>query len=314
MLRWHVNQPGWQPAKAYAVADIPGFYRPEAIKLVLQEMETPRAIGLAVLAEQREKVRLLTNSRVPLGARLHVVAVGISEYDPATAAHLRLRYADKDAQDVMSALAGTQDALYVPGYRETPRNEDATGEIILRALNNVQFATQPSDLTVFHFSGHGAKIGDRLYLLPRDVRPGDSVSLQRSALSIGDLRDALMKIAERGRVLVLLDACYSGGASLDGGAQPVASSVLSTALAAANLNVLTSSSESQTSREDPRWQNGAFTAAFLEALGAADENKDGLISAPELAAYVGRRVRALTGGAQQPGMEIRFDGTLFAVR
>jgi hypothetical protein len=41
---------------------------------------------------------------------------------------------------------------------------------------------------------------------------------------------------------------------------------------------------------------------------------DGLVSADEFAAYVDRRVRALTGGAQQPGREIRFGGTLFAVR
>ena len=41
---------------------------------------------------------------------------------------------------------------------------------------------------------------------------------------------------------------------------------------------------------------------------------DGLISATELAACLDRRVRALTDGAQSPAMELRFDGTLFAVR
>jgi uncharacterized caspase-like protein len=94
----------------------------------------------------------------------------------------------------------------------------------------------------------------------------------------------------------------------------VASNTLSTALAAANISVLTSSSVSQVSREDARWQNGAFTEAFLEAFSAADENHDGLISVTELARYIDRRVRNLTGGAQQPAMELRFDGTLFAVR
>ena len=33
--------------KTIPVADIPGFYRPEVLPLVLQEMETPRALGLA---------------------------------------------------------------------------------------------------------------------------------------------------------------------------------------------------------------------------------------------------------------------------
>ena len=83
--------------------------------------------------------------------------------------------------------------------------------------------------------------------------------------------------------------------------------MLGQALAAANVTVLTSSSASQTSREDARWQNGAFTKAVLEALGSddADENKDGLLSATELARYIDRRVRNLTAGGQSPAMEIR---------
>ena len=50
------------------------------------------------------------------------------------------------------------------------------------------------------------------------------------------------------------------------------------------------------------WQNGVSTKALLEALGSddADENKDGLLSATELARYVDRRVRNLTAGGQSP--------------
>jgi uncharacterized caspase-like protein len=93
---------------------------------------------------------------------------------------------------------------------------------------------------------------------------------------------------------------------------------LGAALAAANVTVLTSSSASRASREDPAWRNGAFTEAVLEALGGeADENKDGLLGATELARYVDRRVRALTRDAeipQSPAMEVRYDGSLFVVR
>jgi WD40 repeat protein len=312
VLRWHVNQPDWQPARDHAVADIPGFYRPEAIRLVLQEGETPRAIGLATVAEQREKVRLLTNSRVPPGARLHLLAIGISRYDQA---HLRLSFAQKDAQDVVSALSGTQDALYVAGSRQYLVDTDATRVSIRRGLDTLRQAmTGADDLAVVHFSGHGAMVDGELYLLPRDVQAGDAVALKDSALPVAALRAELERIATRGRVLILLDACYSGGASLDGRATEVASAVLGKALAGPSVSVLTSSSSSQPSREDPGWQNGALSLAVLEALGWADTNHDGLINTTELAAYVDRRVRSLTQGAQQPAMEIRFDGTLFAVR
>ena len=179
VLRWVVNQPDWQPAKDYAVADIPGFYRPEAIKLVLQEMETPRAIGLAVMAEQRRKVQILTNSRVPPGAKLHVLAIGVSHYNEQHGAHLRLKFAQKDAQDVIAALGSTQDGLYVAGSRQYLADEDATRGTILRGLDTLEKAmTSRDDLAVVHFSGHGAMVDGELYLLPQDVDAGDAVAIR----------------------------------------------------------------------------------------------------------------------------------------
>jgi hypothetical protein len=44
----------------------------------------------------------------------------------------------------------------------------------------------------------------------------------------------------------------------------------------------------------------------------ADINHNGLISTRGLAAYLTAHVPSLTGGAQTPGMEIRYDTTLFA--
>jgi uncharacterized caspase-like protein len=245
-----------------------------------------------------------------------VLAVGVSHYNDQHAAHLRLKFAQKDAQDVIAALSSTQDALYVAGSRQYLADEDATRGSILRGLDTLGKAmTSRDDLAVVYFAGHGAMVKGELYLLPEEVNAGDAVTIDDTALPVTKLRSELLRIAATGRVLVLLDACYSGSASLDGGAQEVASAVIGQALAAANVTVLTSSSASQTSREDAHWQNGAFTKAVLEALGSddADENKDGLLSATELARYVDRRVRNLTAGRQSPAMEIRFDGTLFAL-
>jgi WD40 repeat protein len=68
VLRWHVNH-GWdQPADSVPVEEIPGSYRPEVLPLVLQELETPRALGLAVLAEHNREVARRTHSQVPRSA------------------------------------------------------------------------------------------------------------------------------------------------------------------------------------------------------------------------------------------------------
>jgi uncharacterized caspase-like protein len=92
------------------------------------------------------------------------------------------------------------------------------------------------------------------------------------------------------------------------------STALRTALAAANVSVLTSSSGPEVSYETPELQHGAFTKALLDAFDdpAADVNRNGLITPTALAAYVGNRVPMLTQDKQHPGMEVRYDTTLFA--
>jgi uncharacterized caspase-like protein len=79
------------------------------------------------------------------------------------------------------------------------------------------------------------------------------------------------------------------------------------------VTILTSSGGKEPSFEHGAWQHGAFTKALLDALNdpAADPDHNGLISANALAQYVSRRVSALTGGRQTPGMEVRFGTTVF---
>ena len=50
---------------------------------------------------------------------------------------------------------------------------------------------------------------------------------------------------------------------------------------------------------------------LLEALGrAGDANHNGVISVSELTEYLARQVPALTGGVQQPGIEMRFQSEI----
>jgi hypothetical protein len=325
MLLWHRNHPGFATT-AHPVADIPGFYRPRLLPHVLREMETARAIGLADEEEQNERLDLLSPSSVRTDARLHLLAIGIN-YAPeggrSPPAPLRLDYAVADAEALAHALAETQAHTYVldrPGdggsWRNVPRNGEATKEGIIAALDALAQRVGEGDLAVVHFSGHGVMVGEELSLLPFDVDTSRASALRATALPFSLLRDELERIAVRGvRVLVLLDACYAGGATRDERVRETSAARLSQALASVNISVLASSSDSQASRETKEWGHGAFTKAVLEALdGAADGNRDGLLSGTELAEYVERRVRALTGGRQSPAMELRFGGTLFSVR
>jgi WD40 repeat protein/uncharacterized caspase-like protein len=316
VLRWHVNH-GWDaPADSVPVADIPGSYRPAMLPLVLQELETPRAFGLAGMAEHSHEVMLRTNSHVPPGARLHLLAVGISAYNEDYAKSLRLHYADRDANDLASAIVGTQGSLYQV-QPQVLLNKDASKSGILRALKVMRASMAAgggNDLAVVHFSGHGAMVDHKLYLLPVEVDARDDAGIQANGLSADDLKGELLELAKYGRVLVLLDACHSGATTMNGGTIAIDTDALRTGLAAANVTVLTSSKGSETSEEREAWKHGAFTKALLDAFNdpEADINRNGLISTTGLASYLTKHVRALTDGKQTPGMEVRFDTTLFA--
>jgi hypothetical protein len=314
VLRWHVNR-GWDaPGEAVPVSDIPELRRPGILPLVLQQMETARAIGVYEIAKAREAVQRQTGSAVAPGARLHVLAVGVSDYGEQ-AKHLRLKFADRDAHDVASALVNTQGSLYADVLAQRLRNDEATTAGIFDALATMRAGMaggEGRDLAVVMFSGHGAMVDGKFYLLTYGVDARTAARIKASALSIADFRDELRALGHYGRVLVLLDACRSGAATADGASLPLNAEVLRAALAGANVTVLTSSSGGEASREDARWNNGAFTEVLLDALGsAADTDRNGLVSITELTEYLTTRVPQLTGQAQNPGIEVRFESDVF---
>jgi uncharacterized caspase-like protein len=180
-------------------------------------------------------------------------------------------------------------------------DKDATRRGIVRGLQALRVEVERgggNDLAVVHFSGHGALVDGTLYLLPYDTDARDTVGIKTTALSVGAFKGELTEIAKHGRVLVLLDACHSGAASLDGSGKAVDAAELRRELAAANVTVLTSSDGSEVSLEEDAWQHGAFTRALIDALNdpAADTDHVGLINAAALAHYVARDVSSLTGG------------------
>jgi hypothetical protein len=310
-LRWHVNH-GWDaPAESVPVDDIPGSYRPDLLPLVLRELETPRALGLAELAVHNQQVLIRTHSDVPPGAHLHLLTIGISGYNEEYAEKLRLNFAARDAKDLADAIASTQGALYAKVEPQILLDQDANLAGILRALHMMQAAMakgEGNDLAVIHFSGHGALVGEKLYLLPQNVDPRDDEGYQTTALSIDQLQEELEKLARHGRVLVLLDACHSGSS--------INPAALRARLQARTITVLTSSKSGQTSAEDAKWNNhGAFTEVLIEALRdpTADPDRRGLITMTNLAHYVSTHVASLTNNAQTPDMDVQDDATVFAI-
>jgi hypothetical protein len=321
VLKWHVNRGNDSAADAFPVSAIPSLKRPDALPLVLQELETARALGIADLAAARIDVQVNTGSPVAPGAQLHILTVGISDYgDKATS--LRLKFAAKDANDVANALFATQGSgsnkkggIYAEVKPQYLHDGEADKAGIFRALasmKNNMAKGAGQDLAVILFSGHGAIIDDRFYLLPYDVNARTQAEIKASAISADEFHDEVAEIAKYGRVLVLLDACHSGAVTGTGSALTSNADVLRTRVSASNVTVLTSSTGTEISREDEKWNHGAFTKVLLDALGKdGDVYQGGFIWMTQLTHFVVTHVSDLTEGQQHPGVEQRFEGTVF---
>jgi hypothetical protein len=306
VLRWHVNH-GWdEAATAVPVSSIPETYRPDVIPHLLPLLDGAEAIKVAELAKIRAAIQRATGSDVPPGARLHVLAIGVSDYGEA-ARHLELAHAHRDARDLAAALRSSQSSLYAQVLVSELVDADATKTAILRELRATRdaMARGTHDLAVVLFSGHGEMVdGDQFLLLPHGVDTRSRDALEASALPATQFHERIAAMAQHGRVILLLDACRSGGAT-----RPIDRS-LRAMLQAPNVTIFTSSSAGELSVEDDAWQNGAFTEALLEALRQGDPDHDGLVCVSDLSSYLTQRVPALTGGRQRPDVEVHFDGRI----
>ena len=167
------------------------------------------------------------------------------------------------------------------------------------------------DATIyFYYSGHGvtARNGlsekDELHLVLHDTRT-DAVG--RQGLSIEAVKAALAHVQKQvlpnGRVVMLIDACFSGfgrdGKEVYKGAR--AGAVSAKLASVPSVVVLAAAGPAESAWSDLNRRHGAFTDAIVDGLygGAADDK--GQITAERLLAFVGRRVAARL--SRQPGGE-----------
>jgi uncharacterized caspase-like protein len=220
---------------------------------------------------------------------------------------------------VSIALLNTQEGrLYAQVQPQVLLNDTANKDGIFDALDVMErnMATGAGrDLAVIMFFGHGALIDSQFYLVPYGASTQSPSLLKRTSILADELQIQIVRIARHGHVLVLLDAFHATG--LIGQNAVPWSDILRSALAASNVTVLTSATGNGVSFEDEAWQHGAFAKTFLVALTDAakevDSDRSGTISMAELTAWMASHLPMLTNGRQQLGIEMRFQGEIFAV-
>ncbi|GHV65203.1 hypothetical protein FACS1894199_05310 [Bacteroidia bacterium] len=218
--------------------------------------------------------------------KLYAVVVGISEYKKPWRS---LQYCHTDAIEMSKLLAKQTSISNV----KLLKNKDATVSNILKVTTEIFTKTNPQDIVILYFSGHGG-VG---HFLAHD-----------GALYFHSL-SSIFSNTKAKRKIIFADACYSGAfriksstvTSNDGG---IGDKVL----------LFLSSRSDQISYEPSTLKNGMFTYYLMEGLkGAADTDNDRIITAKELFAFVTPRVKKYMKGygiTQAPLMLGNFSDNL----
>ena len=134
-------------------------------------------------------------------------------------------------------------------------------------------------------------------------------SLETTAFPMWDINTALTRYIPSKRVIVLTDACHSGGISTEmatRGMGTVESNLINQYLSALSnskegIIVFTASQSGEVSQELDKFGHGVFTHFLLQGLkGEADRNNDYAITIGELMDYVEEMVKRQTNGNQHP--------------
>lgn len=248
------------------------------------------------------------------------VVVGISEYDDGRIPPLR--FADRDARAFYDFLISERAGLggFPPQNVVLLLNQDATYRNLRTALFGFLREATEDDQVVIYFAGHGVPDPERiqdLYLLTYDARVDN---LSGTAFPMADVAEATRAVLARD-IVVITDACHSAGvggqvaAMRDIGANQVNRLFLQELNASVGgLTIFTASQAAQVSFEGEEWGggHGIFTHHLLEALnGAADEDRDRIVTLGEMMEYTRERVRRETRNAQIPTIsQTTFDQAL----
>jgi hypothetical protein len=253
------------------------------------------------------------------------VVIGVGQYN--SSAIPQLRYTVPDAELVHRLLIGQggfkkENVLLLTDKTERkPTLRDlkwALGTFLARSAKK-------DDLIVIFFAGHGApeidprgaeSDGLAKYLVPSDADPND---LYSTALPMDEFQTIFDRI-EADKVVVFLDACYSGAAggrtfaSRRTRAARVDELFLDRLTRSKGRAIITASRANEVSLEVPELGHGLFTHYLVQGLrGAADLDRDGIVSLQEVYQYLEQQVAQKSrsiGGNQHPVMKGEIEGLL----
>jgi hypothetical protein len=211
----------------------------------------------------------------PAFDRMVGVFVGISDYSQRGIGNLR--WTADDAETVRNAMIS---AGMNPADAILLQDNDATVGAVEGAIAQLARRSDERTLFVFFYSGHGGQY-DRTSFQREDPDNKDESLELADGYILDDRFDELLTQLPSARQLIVLDACFSGGFAKDVISRP-------------GRMGLFSSDEDVVSQVAIKFEAGGYLSQFFSdavALGQADEDRNGAVTALELSQYVHTRYR-----------------------
>ncbi len=174
-------------------------------------------------------------------------------------------------------------------------------------LKSIARITEPGDLMLIHFGGHGLTDGPgAAYLIPSD---GRKAALAETAIDLYDFKETVLKAGAQARIL-FLDACHSGIGRDATGMLPDFEETLF--LQANGAAILAACRRGEVAYNHDASAHGVFTHYLLEGLkGAAVGKSKRFITFDDIKDYVTHHVKRwayLNGKHQWPNAKTRVMG------
>lgn len=236
------------------------------------------------------------------------LVIGISKFQKPD---LDLKCAAADATDFGSFLV--KECNFAADHVHVLTNEQATRTQILNELGDkwLPRVVRPDDLVVVYVSTHGSPadvdLGGINYLVAWDTDPD---SLYASGLPMQDLMRLIKGRLRSDRVMIVLDACYSGNVNPQGkGLHRGGNLNVDDVVQGTGQLVISSSESNQISWESKTGSNSVFTKHLMAALRSKGDKTKLADAFRTLKERVEDEVQRDRGKVQIPVLKSQWEGS-----